>query len=219
MSLRPERRSMNGLVAYGSSDSDDSDGEASRNDAGAADAFGESDAESDAAEPDAAPVAAPSGLPSADSVLSDDVAAGSWLQKPAWATAPKAPRPAKPAATAPARLAPGAKAEGDEGDEKGDDMYATYDPAKGWSGKQKSNIADNGLSGYKGHGGGRRPAAPAAAPPRGGPQAGGRKRDKPDRVNAKERVKQQRLNGQSGIGENFKVWRSEEEMRLRQHYD
>ena len=81
---------MNGLVAYGSSDSDDSDGEASRNDAGAADAFGESDAESDAAEPDAAPVAAPSGLPSADSVLSDDVAAGSWLQKPAWATAPKA---------------------------------------------------------------------------------------------------------------------------------
>ena len=25
----------------------------------------------------------------------------------------------------------GAKAEGDEGDEKGDDMYATYDPAKG----------------------------------------------------------------------------------------
>ncbi|EGB06461.1 hypothetical protein AURANDRAFT_65623 [Aureococcus anophagefferens] len=219
---------MNGLVAYGSSDSDDSDGEASRNDAGAADAFGESDAESDAAEPDAAPVAAPSGLPSADSVLSDDVAAGSWLQKPAWATAPKAPRPAKPAATAPSRLAPGAKAEGDEGDEKGDDMYATYDPAKGWSGKQKSNIADNGLSGYKGHGGGRRPAAPAAAPPpaaaraappRGGPQAGGRKRDKPDRVNAKERVKQQRLNGQSGIGENFKVWRSEEEMRLRQHYD
>ena len=196
---------MNSLVAYGSSDSDDSDGEASRNDAGAADAFGESDAESDAAEPDAAPVAAPSGLPSADSVLSDDVAAGSWLQKPAWATAPKAPRPAKPAATAPSRLAPGAKAEGDEGDEKGDDMYATYDPAKGWSGKQKSNIADNGLSGYKGHGG--------------GPQAGGRKRDKPDRVNAKERVKQQRLNGQSGIGENFKVWRSEEEMRLRQHYD
>ncbi|KAH8049607.1 hypothetical protein JL721_11643 [Aureococcus anophagefferens] len=211
---------MNGLVAYGSSDSDDSDGEASRNDAGAADAFGESDAESDAAEPDAAPVAAPSGLPSADSVLSDDVAAGSWLQKPAWATAPKAPRPAKPAATAPSRLAPGARPRR-RGREKGDDMYATYDPAKGWSGKQKSNIADNGLSGYKGHGGGRRPAAPARAPRwrwRWRPQAGGRKRDKPDRVNAKERVKQQRLNGQSGIGENFKVWRSEEEMP-RQHYD
>lgn len=36
---------------------------------------------------------------------------------------------------------------------------------------------------------------------------------------AKERVKNQRLKGQSGIGEDFKTWRSEEEMRLRQHFD
>lgn len=36
---------------------------------------------------------------------------------------------------------------------------------------------------------------------------------------AKERVKGQRLKGQSGIGEDFKTWRSEEEMRLRQTFD
>ena len=36
---------------------------------------------------------------------------------------------------------------------------------------------------------------------------------------AKDRVKRQRLSGQSGIGEGFKEWRSEEEMRLRQTYD
>lgn len=32
-------------------------------------------------------------------------------------------------------------------------------------------------------------------------------------------VKNQRLKGQSGIGEDFKTWKSEEEMRLRQQYD
>lgn len=36
---------------------------------------------------------------------------------------------------------------------------------------------------------------------------------------AKDRVKRQRLNGQSGIGTDFKTWKSEEEMRQRQQYD
>ena len=35
----------------------------------------------------------------------------------------------------------------------------------------------------------------------------------------KDRVKKQRMKGQSGMGEDFKTWRSEEEMRLRQHFD
>ena len=36
---------------------------------------------------------------------------------------------------------------------------------------------------------------------------------------AKDRVKRQRLSGQSGIGADFKTWKSEEEMRQRQQYD
>ena len=36
---------------------------------------------------------------------------------------------------------------------------------------------------------------------------------------AKDRVKRQRLSGQSGIGSDFKTWKSEEEMRQRQQYD
>lgn len=39
------------------------------------------------------------------------------------------------------------------------------------------------------------------------------------RPTGKDRVKAQRLAGQSGIGEDFKVWRSEEEMKERQGYD
>jgi hypothetical protein len=39
------------------------------------------------------------------------------------------------------------------------------------------------------------------------------------RLSGKDRVKQQRLSGQSGIGGDFKVWRSEEEMRMRQQFD
>jgi hypothetical protein len=35
----------------------------------------------------------------------------------------------------------------------------------------------------------------------------------------KERIKNQRLSGQSGIGSDFREWRSEDEMRMRQHYD
>lgn len=42
---------------------------------------------------------------------------------------------------------------------------------------------------------------------------------KRDKETAKDRVKRQRLSGQSGIGEDFKVWKSDEEMRQRQQYD
>ena len=38
-------------------------------------------------------------------------------------------------------------------------------------------------------------------------------------LNGKERVKRQRLAGQSGIGSDFKSWKSEEEMKQRQMYD
>jgi len=37
--------------------------------------------------------------------------------------------------------------------------------------------------------------------------------------NSNTRVKNQRMRGQSGIGEDFKSWKTEEEMRMRQHYD
>ena len=40
-----------------------------------------------------------------------------------------------------------------------------------------------------------------------------------ERINVKDRVKHQRLSGQSGIGDDFRTWRSDEEMRLRQHFD
>jgi hypothetical protein len=40
-----------------------------------------------------------------------------------------------------------------------------------------------------------------------------------DKDTAKDRVKRQRLSGQSGIGADFKTWKSEEEMRQRQQYD
>ena len=36
---------------------------------------------------------------------------------------------------------------------------------------------------------------------------------------AKDKVKRQRLSGQSGIGADFKTWKSDEEMRQRQQYD
>lgn len=40
-----------------------------------------------------------------------------------------------------------------------------------------------------------------------------------DKETAKDRVKRQRLSGQSGIGSDFKEWRSEEFMKQRQQYD
>ena len=46
----------------------------------------------------------------------------------------------------------------------------------------------------------------------------GKERDK-DKETAKDRVKRQRMAGQSGIGSDFKTWKSEEEMRQRQQYD
>jgi len=33
------------------------------------------------------------------------------------------------------------------------------------------------------------------------------------------RVKEQRMKGQSGIGEDFRSWKTDEEMRMRQQYD
>ena len=44
-------------------------------------------------------------------------------------------------------------------------------------------------------------------------------KDGKERVNAKERVKGQRLKGQAGIGDDFKVWKTDEEMVMRQGYD
>ena len=58
-------------------------------------------------------------------------------------------------------------------------------------------------------------AAPVANPTR---AAQAKKNEKP-RINAKEKVKNQRLCGQSGIGDDFKVWKSDEEMRMRQQFD
>lgn len=40
-----------------------------------------------------------------------------------------------------------------------------------------------------------------------------------ERLTQKDRMKHQRLSGQSGIGEDFTTWRSDEEMALRQHFD
>lgn len=40
-----------------------------------------------------------------------------------------------------------------------------------------------------------------------------------DKESAKDKVKRQRLSGQSGIGSDFKEWRSEEFMKQRQQYD
>ncbi|KAF0682852.1 Aste57867_25039 [Aphanomyces stellatus] len=40
-----------------------------------------------------------------------------------------------------------------------------------------------------------------------------------DKTSGKERVKQQRLKGQSGIGSEFKTWKSETEMKMRQEFD
>lgn len=61
------------------------------------------------------------------------------------------------------------------------------------------------------------------ARPTGGAQGagGGDRAGKPaaPRVSAKERVKQQRLAGQSGIGSDFRVWRSDDEMAQRQQFD
>lgn len=48
---------------------------------------------------------------------------------------------------------------------------------------------------------------------------GGKGKEGKERANAKERVKGQRLKGQAGIGDDFKVWKTDEEMVMRQGYD
>ena len=40
-----------------------------------------------------------------------------------------------------------------------------------------------------------------------------------EKINAKERVKRQRTRGQAGIGSDFKSWKTEGEMHMRQQYD
>lgn len=62
------------------------------------------------------------------------------------------------------------------------------------------------------------PPPPAAVEKRNSTAMTGKDRDK-DKETAKDRVKRQRLAGQSGIGSDFKTWKSEEEMRQRQQYD
>ncbi|KDO34225.1 hypothetical protein SPRG_19063 [Saprolegnia parasitica CBS 223.65] len=46
-----------------------------------------------------------------------------------------------------------------------------------------------------------------------------RKADDSSKPSGKDRVKAQRLKGQSGIGSDFRGWKSETEMQLRQQYD
>ena len=65
---------------------------------------------------------------------------------------------------------------------------------------------DGGAGRGRGRGG-----AVAAGAGRAGAAGGG--------IDIKERVKHQRLAGQSGIGSDFRTWRTEEEMRLRQSID
>jgi len=212
---------MQGLVDYGSSDDSDA-GDAAPEPAPAPapppadDAYGESESESEDEGP-AAKKAPSSGLPSAADLLDGASGSTAWLKKPDWARAqpveiqPKKAKP--PPAPAPTPL---------EVAEQGDDMYLNYDPHKGWIGKQKTNIDDN-HTGYGGAGvrGRDRRAPRSEAPARGQPrqQQPSGKRDKPGKLTGKEKVKQQRLNGQSGIGDHFRVWRSEEEMRMRQQFD
>ena len=225
---------MNALAGYGSSSDSDADAPAAAPPAPAAAStptarhdeglLGESESEEDEV---AAPAAAStSGLPSAASLL-DGGGTASWLDKPAWAAAPREPDPvpARPSAAVAARAAAaaGAAREAQEG-EYGHDMYERYDPARGWVGKQASNIEHDDLRGYGTHlaAAGRRPPPQQRAPPPPPPPKPAAKRGSGDRSakpTGKERVKQQRLNGQSGIGDHFRVWRSEEEMRMRQTYD
>lgn len=49
--------------------------------------------------------------------------------------------------------------------------------------------------------------------------AGGAGKDVKGKMTAKERVKGQRLKGQSGIGSDFRVWKSDLEMTMRQEFD
>ncbi|CAM9573990.1 unnamed protein product [Ascophyllum nodosum] len=50
-------------------------------------------------------------------------------------------------------------------------------------------------------------------------KAGDTDKNEKGKVTAKDRVKEQRLKGQSGIGPDFRVWKSDLEMTMRQEYD
>ena len=87
--------------------------------------------------------------------------------------------------------------------------------------KKKVTIVDCGQSG------GSTPASIAASlssnkakgPAKQPKQAGNAEKAKEAPLRGKDKVKQQRLAGQSGIGSDFKEWKSEEEMRMRQQFD
>lgn len=64
--------------------------------------------------------------------------------------------------------------------------------------------------------GGKKPKGGSAGPA--GPPAEKSKKSG-EKVSAKDKVKGQRLRGQSGIGSDFRVWKSDLEMTLRQQYD
>ncbi|KAJ1454557.1 hypothetical protein M885DRAFT_521843 [Pelagophyceae sp. CCMP2097] len=227
---------MDALAGYASADS--SDGAPAPPAAAADDDFGESEDETDAAVV-AAPKQAPSktGLPSALSALKGSSTA-SWLQKPDWASAQ--PHETVDAETQRATV-PAAYAVEKDAPDYGDDMYRSYDPSKGWQGQvdfqitdEKGGYADSnklhinptsasdwrngGPRANQGKGEGKGKGGRGASQGGRGAAPGGKTKRAND-MSAKDRTKAQRLNGQSGIGENFKVWRSEEEMRQRQQYD
>lgn len=176
-----------------------------------ADGFGESSDEEEEKSPPVKRKKETSKLPSADELLAESKPSA-WLAKPKWSVKPS-PLPKIAVESSVAMPIPAESVVDENENEYGDDMYESYDPAKGWQGKQSTNFADD-TAGYGGggarssSGGGRAVAAP---PPQ--------KKKKREFNEAKERVKQQRLAGQSGIGGDFREWRSEEEMRMRQQYD
>uniref|UniRef100_A0A7S3JU84 Uncharacterized protein n=1 Tax=Aureoumbra lagunensis TaxID=44058 RepID=A0A7S3JU84_9STRA len=153
-------------------------------------------------------------IPSAALLLSQGVAA-QWLKKPSWAQREEKIIPkAKTKQEQESRK----RIEVDEDDSYGHDMYEFYDPAKGWQNKQSTNITDD-------NGGYALSSRSRSSFIREGSStiSSGKKRGNSIsscmNKQGKERVKQQRLSGQSGIGDDFRVWRSDEEMRLRQHFD
>ncbi|TDH73483.1 hypothetical protein CCR75_008618 [Bremia lactucae] len=76
---------------------------------------------------------------------------------------------------------------------------------QGAGGQNHAEIAETSKSDYK-----RRPS----------PQVAIQEHiNKRGRINAKERVKNQRLKGQAGIGSDFCSWKSDAAMALRQHFD
>ena len=206
----------------------------------------ESDSDSDDSddEPAPAPAAKPPAvsrlLPSADEMLSGDASVPEYLRRPGAAAAAAEPNydddDALPQAR---RAAAAAKPRG-----RGDDAVAPAQAARELlDSMQQPALSEWEMQGRRGDAA-RRANLPKSvqnmhaqaadarrdredelrsraarnvkrpAPGEGRPGAGAG-----ERVNAKDRVKHQRLNGQAGVGEDFRVWRSEEEMRQRQQFD